>query len=54
MTIAEPTKAEAPSKREDAVCAVTLVLACVATFLLAQAIASGALMAFEAFGRLLN
>jgi hypothetical protein len=54
MTIAEPTKVEAPSKREGAFCAIALALACVATFLLAQAIASGALFAFNAFARLLN
>lgn len=54
MTIAEPTKVEAPSKRDDAFCAITLVLVCVATFLAAQAIASGALFAYTALSRLLN
>ncbi len=54
MTIAEPTKVDAPSKRDDAFCVIALALACVGTYLGAQLIASGALMAFDAFSRMLH
>lgn len=54
MTIAEPTKVEAPSKHEGVFCALAVALACVATFLAAQLIASGAILAFNAFSRLAN
>lgn len=47
-------KVERSSKREDVCCAIALLLACIASFLLAQLIATGALFAFRAFSQLMR